>query len=407
MDKLTVRDFDPQGKRVLVRVDFNVPIEDGQVKDDTRIRAALPTIAYLARAGRHRHPHEPPRPAQRQGHRVGAPAPRGGAPRAGSSAPRALHRRCARHRHPGRRRAPQAGPGDPAREPPLPRGGGGRTTPGSPRSSRRYGDVYVNDAFGTAHRAHASTVGVAKLLPAYAGLLMEKEIANLSNLLESPAHPFAAIIGGAKVSGKIKVLEHLHGQGGHLRHRRRHGQHLPRGQGPHGGQEPAREATASRTRSASSRPPRRRASRCSCPDDVVVAKEVTRGAEHKVVPVRKVPNSWSVGGRRACQHAGLPGGAGACAGPSSGTGRWACSRCPRSVTARAPWPASWPIARRPARPSWSAAATPWRPSRSSSSPTRSPTSPPAAAPRSSSSRAGAAGHRHPPGPTRRGGAAKK
>ena len=72
-----------------------------------------------------------------------------------------------------------------------------------------YGDVYVNDAFGTAHRAHASTVGVAKFLPAYAGLLMEKEIANLSGLLESPARPFAAVIGGAKVSGKMAVLEHL------------------------------------------------------------------------------------------------------------------------------------------------------------------------------------------------------
>jgi phosphoglycerate kinase len=72
-----------------------------------------------------------------------------------------------------------------------------------------YGDVYVNDAFGTAHRAHASTVGVAELLPAYAGLLMEREVRYLSQLLEKPERPFAAVIGGAKVSGKIAVLENL------------------------------------------------------------------------------------------------------------------------------------------------------------------------------------------------------
>ena len=72
-----------------------------------------------------------------------------------------------------------------------------------------YADVYVNDAFGTAHRAHASTVGIAKLRPAYAGFLMEKEIANLGMLLDKPGHPFAAIIGGAKVSDKIKVLKNL------------------------------------------------------------------------------------------------------------------------------------------------------------------------------------------------------
>ena len=72
-----------------------------------------------------------------------------------------------------------------------------------------YADVYVNDAFGTAHRAHASTVGVAKLLPAYAGLLMEREIEMLSRLLEHPERPFAAILGGAKVSDKIEVIDHL------------------------------------------------------------------------------------------------------------------------------------------------------------------------------------------------------
>ena len=81
--------------------------------------------------------------------------------------------------------------------------------PGFAEALANYADVYVNDAFGTAHRAHASTVGIAKLLPAYAGFLMEKEIANLGMLLDKPRHPFAAIIGGAKVSDKIKVLKNL------------------------------------------------------------------------------------------------------------------------------------------------------------------------------------------------------
>src|SRR5205814_9600598 len=84
-----------------------------------------------------------------------------------------------------------------------------RNDPGFARQLADYAELYVNDAFGTAHRAHASTVGVAELLPAYAGFLMEREIQMLSKLLENPEHPFAAIVGGAKVSGKLKVLDTL------------------------------------------------------------------------------------------------------------------------------------------------------------------------------------------------------
>ena len=174
MDKLTVRDFDPAGKRVLVRVDFNVPIEDGKVKDDTRIRASIPTIEYLAQAGRHRHPHEPPRPAQRQGHRVrAAAAGRRAAVRRCCGIRVPVHRGRAWDRHPGRTRPDEAGPGAScsrtcASTPPR-----RANDPAFAKALAAYGDVYVNDAFGTAHRAHASTVGVPELLPAYAGLLME------------------------------------------------------------------------------------------------------------------------------------------------------------------------------------------------------------------------------------------
>ena len=90
-------------------------------------------------------------------------------------------------------------------------------------------DLYVNDAFGSAHRAHASTEGVTHYLPAVAGFLMEKELAYLGRALSTPQHPFVAILGGAKISDKIGVIENLLGQGRCPAHRRRHGQHLPQG----------------------------------------------------------------------------------------------------------------------------------------------------------------------------------
>ncbi len=155
-----------------------------------------------------------------------------------------------------------------------------------------YGDVYVNDAFGTAHRAHASTVGVAKLLPAYAGLLMEREIANLSGLLESPARPFAAVIGGAKVSGKMAVLEHLMDRvdsfviGGGMANTFLVAQGYSVGKSL---LERDRVEDAKRILETAEA----KGVAILLPTDIVVAKEVTRGAEHKIVPVHKIPNSWS------------------------------------------------------------------------------------------------------------------
>ena len=208
MDKLTVRDFDPAGKRVLVRVDFNVPIEDGKVKDDTRIRAALPTITYLLKGGA----------------RVILMSHLG--------RPNGKVVESARLRPVAQRLSELLRMSVPCTGDALGLGTEdaiGRLKPGQAlllenlrfhaaeeandaefaKALASYGDVYVNDAFGTAHRAHASTVGIAKILPPYAGLLMEREIANLSKLLEAPEHPFGAVIGGAKVSGKIAVLENL------------------------------------------------------------------------------------------------------------------------------------------------------------------------------------------------------
>jgi phosphoglycerate kinase len=156
-----------------------------------------------------------------------------------------------------------------------------------------YADVYVNDAFGTAHRAHASTVGIAKLLPAYAGLLMEREIAMLSRLLENAEPPFAAVLGGAKVSDKIKVIDNLLTKvqilvlGGGMANTfllakgKAIGKSLA---------EPDRAEDARRILAAAEA----RGVEVVLPVDVIVAKEVTRGTEYKTLLAEKVPASWHI-----------------------------------------------------------------------------------------------------------------
>ena len=165
--------------------------------------------------------------------------------------------------------------------------------PGFAEALASYCDIYVNDAFGTAHRAHASTVGIAKLRPAYAGLLMEKELANLGKLLEAPEHPFAAIIGGAKVSDKIKVLSHLLDKvdamviGGGMANT------FLLAQGKAVGKslaEPDRVEDARAILAAAEQ----QGVQVVLPVDVVVAKEVTRGTEYKTIPAEKVPASWHI-----------------------------------------------------------------------------------------------------------------
>ncbi|MFL5716318.1 MAG: phosphoglycerate kinase, partial [Chloroflexota bacterium] len=208
MDKLTIRDANVAGKRVFVRVDFNVPLADGRVTDDSRIRAAIPTITALLQAGASvvlaSHLGRPDGKVQ-DGLRL-----------------RPVGQRLGELM---RRNVPVTGDAlGIGTEDAVKRLRAGevlllenlrfhveeeRNDPAFAAALAAYADVYVNDAFGTAHRAHASTVGIAKLLPAYAGLLMEREIEMLSKLLEAPERPFAAILGGAKVSDKIKVIDHL------------------------------------------------------------------------------------------------------------------------------------------------------------------------------------------------------
>jgi phosphoglycerate kinase len=168
-----------------------------------------------------------------------------------------------------------------------------KNDPGFARALASYADVFVNDAFGTAHRAHASTVGIAKLLPAYAGLLMEREIAMLSKLLENPETPFAAILGGAKVSDKIKVIDHLLTKvdilvlGGGMANTflLAQGKSVGKSLAEHDRVDDARQILESAEK---------RGVNVVLPTDVVIAKEVTRGTEYKTVGTEKFPASWHI-----------------------------------------------------------------------------------------------------------------
>jgi phosphoglycerate kinase len=182
----SVRKADVAGKRVLVRVDFNIPLGEGRVADDTRIRAALPTLGLLLE-----------REAAELVLCSHLGRPKGEDP--------------AYTMEPVRDRLGELLPDERVRLLENTRFHPGETTNDSAyaRELAAHGDLYVNDAFGSAHRAHASTVGVARLLPAYAGLLLERELDELGALLEGPERPFAAVLGGAKVEDKIGVLESL------------------------------------------------------------------------------------------------------------------------------------------------------------------------------------------------------
>jgi phosphoglycerate kinase len=292
MDKLTIRDADVAGKRVFVRVDFNVPLADGKVTDDSRIRAALPTIVTLLQSGA----------------KV-ILASHLGRPDGKVSDSLRLRPVGQRLSELLRRNVPVTGDAlGVGTEDANKRLRGGEVLllenlrfhseeeandPDFAATLASYADVYVNDAFGTAHRAHASTVGIAKHLPAYAGLLMEREIAALSNLMEAPAKPFAAILGGAKVSDKIKVIDNLLTRvdllvlGGGMANT------FLLAQGKAIGKslaEPDKVEDARRILATAEK----RGVRVVLPVDVIVAKEVTRGTEYKTLQAEKIPASWHI-----------------------------------------------------------------------------------------------------------------
>jgi phosphoglycerate kinase len=205
-DKASVRDAAVKGRRVLVRVDFNVPLADGEVADDMRIRAALPTIELLRKRGAALvlashlgRPKGKPDPAlsmapvgKRLGELLGIEVTQASGVIEGD-----IDLKCG-----------ALGPGDVLLlentrfEP-----GETENDPKLAEALAQLGDLYVNDAFGAAHRAHASTEGVAHHLPGYAGLLLEREMTELTAVVESPRRPLVVVLGGSKVSDKIGVID--------------------------------------------------------------------------------------------------------------------------------------------------------------------------------------------------------
>ena len=210
MEKATVRDVDVRGKRVLMRADFNVPLDaNGHITDDIRIRAALPTIQYILT----------------QGASLVLMSHLGRPKEGGDNAAFSLHPVAVRLSEMLRQPVPLAadciGPAVLAQVQALQPGqvlllenvrfhsAEEKNDPAFAAELAKLGDIYVNDAFGTAHRAHASTEGVAHLLPSYAGFLMERELNFLGSALDHPKRPLVAIVGGAKVSDKIAMLQRL------------------------------------------------------------------------------------------------------------------------------------------------------------------------------------------------------
>ncbi|WP_080844079.1 phosphoglycerate kinase [Cytobacillus gottheilii] len=208
MNKKSVKDVDLKGKRVFCRVDFNVPMKDGQVTDETRIRAALPTINYLTEQG------AKVILASHLGRPKGAvveelrltPV----AKRLSELLGKEVQKSDEAYGENVQQMVSSMNEGDVLLlENVRFYAGEEKNDPELAKAFAELADVYVNDAFGAAHRAHASTEGIAHHLPAVSGLLMEKELAVLGKAMSNPERPFTAIIGGAKVKDKIGVIENL------------------------------------------------------------------------------------------------------------------------------------------------------------------------------------------------------
>jgi phosphoglycerate kinase len=215
MNKKTIRDVEWAGKRALVRVDFNVPQDEaGNVTDDTRIRAALPTIRYLlehgangvvlmSHLGRPKGKVDPRYSMRPVVERLFELLPEAQEVRKTEAITGPAAEAAAADLKPGIVLMLENTRFDPREE---------KNDPQMAAELARLGDIFVNDAFGAAHRANASTEGVAHVLPGVAGFLLEKELEYIGGALENPRHPFVTIIGGAKISDKIGVIENLLGK---------------------------------------------------------------------------------------------------------------------------------------------------------------------------------------------------
>ena len=289
MSKKTLRNINVGGKRVLVRVDFNVPLEQSTVSDDTRIRAALPTIQYLL-------DHEA-RPLLCS--HLGRPK---GKPETKYSLKPVAERLSQLLQGPVEMAPDCIGPVVESMARKIPLGSvlllenlrfhaeEEANEPEFARALASLAEVYVNDAFGSAHRAHASTVGVTRYLPAVAGFLMEKELAFLGQALAAPARPFVAVLGGAKVSDKIGVIHNLLGKVDSLLIGGGMANTFLKAEGKAVGESLVENDKLEQARALL----REGGSKLILPVDVVVADRLDAKAERRSVGVDDVPVGWRI-----------------------------------------------------------------------------------------------------------------
>ncbi|MGB9975612.1 phosphoglycerate kinase [Thermovenabulum sp.] len=290
MNKKTVKDFDVKGKRVFVRVDFNVPLdENGNITDDTRIRAALPTINYLV---------ENQAKVILASH-LGRPKGKFNLKYSLSPVARRLSQLLNKEvifaedciGEKVENLVSNMNPGDVLLLENL------RFYPQEEENDRDFAkkladlaEIYINDAFGTAHRAHASTAGIAEFLPSGAGFLMQKEIEIMGKALENPERPFVAVLGGAKVSDKIGVITNLLnkvdslliGGGMAFTFLKALGYEIGRSLL----EEDKIELAGSIIKDA-----REKGVKLELPEDVVVAEEIKEGTNYKTVSVGEIPSN--------------------------------------------------------------------------------------------------------------------
>lgn len=288
MKKLSVNQLDLSGRRLFIRVDFNVPLEGSQVQDDTRIRAAIPTIQYAIEAGAR------VVLASHLGRPKGKPDPEMSLKPAAERLSELLGRPVAFS-------SATVGPDAKKNADALEDGDillleNVRFDPGETKNDPEFAkqlaelaDVYVNDAFGTAHRAHASTVGMVEHFPrAAAGFLMEKELHYLDMALSDPPHPFTGLLGGAKVSDKIEVVNNLLAKvdrlliGGGMAYT------FVRAKGIETGKSLVEEDKLELAREILDRA----GDKLVLPSDHVVAAAFDENAEMKTLPIDQIPDGW-------------------------------------------------------------------------------------------------------------------
>ncbi|WP_236823275.1 phosphoglycerate kinase [Bhargavaea massiliensis] len=302
--KKSINDLDVAGKRVFVRVDFNVPLDGGHITDDTRIRAALPTIEKLADSGA----------KVILASHLGRPKGQVNEDMRLAPAGKRLSELLGKDV----RILPES-TGDTVKEAVASMQDGDvvllenvrfhegeeKNDPELAKQFAELADVYVNDAFGAAHRAHASTAGIAEHLPAASGLLMEKELDVLGKALAEPERPFTAIIGGAKVKDKIGVIDHLLDKVDHLLLGGGLSYTFTKAQGHDVGNSLVEEDKIDLAKSFIHKA-EEKGVKLHIPTDAVVASEFKADAETKIVRTDSIPEGWmglDIGPETAAEYA--------------------------------------------------------------------------------------------------------